>query len=59
MSRIVVVGLTLPPSMSRLSRQCEILNISQSYSPPQSVTGDRFFFYFYVMQALLLNVVTQ
>jgi hypothetical protein len=30
---------TLPPSMSRLSRQCGILNISQSYRPPRRVTG--------------------
>jgi hypothetical protein len=29
----------LPPFVSRLSRQCEILNISQPYRPPQPVTG--------------------
>jgi hypothetical protein len=34
------VGLkTLPPSVSRLSRQCGILNISQPYRPWQTVTG--------------------
>jgi hypothetical protein len=34
------VGLTtLLPSVSRLSRQCGILNISQSYRAPQPATG--------------------
>jgi hypothetical protein len=34
------MGLTnLSPSMSRLSIQCGIFNISQAYKPPRSVTG--------------------
>jgi hypothetical protein len=37
----------LPPSMSRLSRQCEILNISQPFRTPQPVKGIGLLFYFY------------
>jgi hypothetical protein len=42
------VGLiTLPPSVSQLSRQCGILNISQPCRPPRSVTGIALLFTFY------------
>jgi hypothetical protein len=37
---------TLPLSMSRLSRQCGILNISQPYRPPRHVTGIALLFLF-------------
>jgi hypothetical protein len=37
---------TLPPSMSWLSRQCEILKLSQHYRPPRPDTGRVFHFYF-------------
>jgi hypothetical protein len=37
------MGLTtLPPSVSRLCRQCGILNISQPCRPPWPVNGDSF-----------------
>jgi hypothetical protein len=35
--------------MSRLSRQCGILNIWQPYRPPRSVTGIALLFYFYII----------
>jgi hypothetical protein len=44
-NRCGCVGLTtLPLSVSQLSRQCGILNISQPYRPPRHVTGIAFFF---------------
>jgi hypothetical protein len=35
---------TSPPSVSRLSTQCGILDISQTYGPPQSLTGIAFLY---------------
>jgi hypothetical protein len=37
---------TVPPPASRLSRQCGILNTSQTYRPPRPVTGDSSFLRF-------------
>jgi hypothetical protein len=36
----------LPPSVSRLSRQCGILNILQPYRPPWPVMGIALLFFF-------------
>jgi hypothetical protein len=47
------IGLTtLLPSVSRLSRQCGILNISQPYRPPRLVTGTALLSFFYSSKPL-------
>jgi hypothetical protein len=38
---------TLPPTVSRLSRQYGILTISQPYRPPQPIKGMAFAFFFF------------
>jgi hypothetical protein len=39
----------LPPSVSRLSRECGILSIAQTYTPPRPVTGIALLFYMWMM----------
>jgi hypothetical protein len=46
--------------VSRLSRQCEILNISEPYRPPRPVTGIFFYFPIYLQSVYIhLNTISK
>jgi hypothetical protein len=50
------IGLTiLPPSVSRPSRQCGILNISQPYRPPRPAMGIALLLLFAMVYLTLLS----
>jgi hypothetical protein len=48
-AQLMDVAETSPPSVRQLSRECGILNISQSYRPPQPVTGIALHVYMWIM----------
>jgi hypothetical protein len=55
-ARPVLKAKTSPPFVSRLSRQCGILNISQPYRPPRTVTG-RALLYLIIISIIIITAL--